>query len=270
MSAQQSDFWSPSHYSTHAAFVPVLTSNIVTLLDPKQDERIFDLGCGDGVLTQELVTRFGARVVGTDSSPAMIEAARAKAAAAGIDESRLRYDVVDGQRLEEDIGDSYKGPYDAVFSNAAIHWMKQDPEAVVRGVRQLLRPGGRFVAEFGGHLNVATIHSALIAAVGRRGKDGVELSPWFFPTADEYKTILERNGFEVESIGLFPRQTDLPTDVGGWVDTFGAPFLKPFSEAEAAQIRHEVVEQLRPVLCDKNGKWVVDYVRLRVRATLKP
>ncbi|KAJ3044199.1 hypothetical protein HDV00_002876 [Rhizophlyctis rosea] len=259
------DIWSPETYQKNANFVPLLTESIISLLAPKPNETIFDLGCGDGILTRKLVTDHGvAQVVGCDSSPAMIEAAKQEAAKFGVEEAKLEYNVWDGHDLEKS---PWAGMgFDAVFSNAALHWMKCEPESVIRGVHTLLKPGGRFVAEFGGHMNVLSVHSALIAAVRRRGHDGVALSPWFFPTDKEYKSMLERNGFTVTYIALVPRPTPLPTDVGGWIDTFGAPFMAPFDAAERKAIREEVIDALKPVSCDREGKWSVDYVRLRVVA----
>ncbi|KAJ3057093.1 hypothetical protein HK097_000557 [Rhizophlyctis rosea] len=256
------DHWSPSLYQTNANFVPLMVDSIVSLLTPQPNETIFDLGCGDGILTRKLATDYGvAQVVGTDASPAMIAGAKEEAKKFNVPEDKLELAVWDGQELENSPW-AGKG-FDAVFSNAAIHWMKRDPEAVIRGAHAILKPGGRFVGEFGGHLNVLSVHSALIAALRRRRHDGIALSPWFFPTDNQYQQMLESNGFTVKFIALVPRQTPLPTDIGGWVDTFGGPFMAPLRAEERKTVREEVVEQLRPVLCDFEGKWTADYVRLR-------
>jgi trans-aconitate methyltransferase len=214
------------------------------LLSPQPKERILDLGCGDGALTIKLV-ELGCTLVGVDSSAAMVEAAKALG---------LEAHVLDGQSLR------YADEFDAVFSNAALHWMK-NPERVIAGVWQALKPGGRFVGEFGGYGNVSTIVSAIESALSARGI--VVVNPWFFPRAEEYKELLETSGFEVRTISLIPRPTLLPGDVGGWLETFAQPYISALPENERQYLIAEVVESLRNVLCDANGKWSADYVRLR-------
>ena len=142
--------WTADSYQQHTGFVPVLGAPVLDLLAPMADERILDLGCGDGALTEKLVAA-GADVLGVDASEAMVEAARAR----GLD---VR--VQDGQALDFDRA------FDAVFSNAALHWML-DPDAVIAAVHRALRPGGRFVGEFGGHGNVAAIRVAILAVLGK-------------------------------------------------------------------------------------------------------
>ncbi|ORX81067.1 methyltransferase [Basidiobolus meristosporus CBS 931.73] len=245
-----SQSWSPSNYATHANFVPNLTVDVVKLLQPSSEWSILDLGCGDGVLTKKLEGICN-KVVGVDSSPEMIEAAKQL----GCQDAR----VVDGHELDPA---QFEEKFDAVFSNAALHWMKKDPAAVIRGVRDVLKPNGRFVGEMGGHLNCHELHSALIHAVNKRGQNGVELSPWFFPTVEEYAELLEANGFKVEHIELVPRITPLPTDVGGWVRTFGGSFFKPFDRETQEEMIQEVMDFLKPV-CYRQNQWSVMYVRLR-------
>ncbi len=219
------------------------------MLAPRVGERILDLGCGDGALTKRLV-ELGCDVVGVDSSAPQVEAAR-----------RLGLDarVADGERLSFDAG------FDAVFSNAAIHWMKP-PDDVIAGVWRALRPGGRFVGEFGGHGCVATIKRALIDALGRRGIDGEALNPWYFPTVEDYSARLARRGFIVRYIALIPRPTPLPTEINGWLETFAQSFMAPLADNDRSGFIDEVHQDLRPALSDRDGKWFADYVRLRFAA----
>lgn len=243
--------WSAGSYDTHARFVSDLAAGVVEWLAPRADERILDLGCGDGVLTGEL-RALGAEVVGVDSSDDFVAAARAR----GLD-ARL----MDGEAL------SFGPEFDAVFSNAALHWMP-NADAVVAGVIRALKPGGRFVAEFGGHGNVAAIVTAMRAVGERRGGDLSLANPWYFPAPQVYQALLERHGFGVKRIALIPRPVVLKTGIEGWLMLFRKPFFAQYG-ADAQQALAETIELLRPVLCDADGNWTADYVRLRVEA-VKP
>jgi SAM-dependent methyltransferase len=241
--------WDPARYARNARFVSDLGAPLVELLAPRPGERVLDLGCGDGALTAKLV-EVGCEVVGVDASAPQVEAARAL----GLDAH-----VRDGEALDFD------GGFDAVFSNAALHWMRR-PERVIAGVWRALVPGGRFVAEFGGAGCVAMIRAALGRALARRGLDAAALSPWYFPDAAEYRALLEARGFEVDSIALFPRPTPLPGDVVGWLETFAESFTRPLPPDERPGFLAEVRDALRPELCDAEGRWTADYVRLRFAA----
>lgn len=245
--------WRADRYGANARFVADLGGPVVKLLDPRPGERILDLGCGDGVLTTRLAD-LGCEVVGVDDGPDMVRAARGL----GLDAR-----VADGHEL------GFDREFDAVFSNAALHWMKRDPGAVVAGVARALRPGGRFVAEMGGHGNVAAVTVGLLAVLARRGLDGMTAHPWFFPTPNAYCARLEAHGFRVERIELVPRPTPLPAGMSAWLDTFAEPFLKLLPGDERAAAKEEVVELLAPALRDERGAWVADYVRLRFRAVIK-
>lgn len=250
---KEAQSWSAEGYARNARFVADLGQPVLELLAPRPGERILDLGCGDGALTVKLV-QAGADVVGADASAELVAAARAL----GLDAR-----IADGQALD------FGPEFDAVFSNAALHWMRQ-PDAVIAGVRRALKPGGRFVGEFGGHGNVAAIVTALVAALNARGLDGAARVPWFFPTPAEYAAKLETQGFRVDSIGLVPRPTPLPTGMRGWLDTFANPFLDGIDAAARASILDEAQALLAPSLRDQSGNWSADYVRLRFAATLAP
>jgi SAM-dependent methyltransferase len=245
-----SQIWSPEEYAQHAYFVPALGNAVYKLLSPQPGERILDLGCGDGVLTERLVEA-GASVVGVDTSPEMIAAARAK----GLD-----------VRLVDAASITFVNEFDAVFSNAVLHWVR-NASGVARGVFRALKPGGRFVGEMGGHGNVAAITVAMLAGLKLRGvSEPEQYLPWFYPTAEEYQEILERAGFAVESLALIPRPTPLPTGMHGWLETFAKPCCAALPTADHEAYLSEVVELLRPVLCDREGNWTADYVRLRFEA----
>src|SRR5215469_15085051 len=156
--------------------------------------------------------------------------------------------------------------FDAVFSNAALHWMKADPDAVIAGVARALKPRGRFVAEMGGHGCVAAITVALVAVMARYGFDIRPTLPWYFPTVDDYRPRLERKGFSVNYIELIPRPTPLPTNMAGWLDVFAASFFARLPIEQRVAARDEVIELLRLVLCDEQGRWTGDYIRLRFAA----
>ena len=250
MGTDPNQVWRADQYASNARFVSDLGMPVVELLDPRPGERILDLGCGDGALTRRLV-ELGCRVIGVDASPDMVAAAQA----AGLDAR-----VVDGHDLR------FHAEFDAVFSNAALHWMKQ-PGRVLAGVREALVPGGRFVGEFGGRGNVATILAAVEAALARRGIDAAPLSPFWFPDPDEYRRLLEAHGFAVREIALFARPTPLPGSLVAWLETFAQPFSAALPVPERDALLAEVAEACRPALCDAAGRWQADYVRLRFAAS---
>jgi trans-aconitate methyltransferase len=241
--------WDPEVYARNARFVSELGLPLVELLAPRPGERVLDLGCGDGALTEKLV-ELGCSVVGVDASPEQVAAARAR----GLDAR-----VAEGEALP------FTSEFNAVFSNAALHWMK-DAGAVVDGVWRALRPGGRFVAELGGEGNVARIRAACREALLRRAIDPAAVDPWYFPSAQAYQALLEARGFRVTSIALFERPTPLDGDIADWLSVFGVAFTSAVAPAERPAFVAEVREALRPRLQDARGVWTADYVRLRVAA----
>ena len=241
--------WESESYQKHTGFVPVLGAPVLELLAPKPGEHILDLGCGDGALTEKL-QESGAVVQGVDASEAMIEAARKRG---------LNVRVLDGHKLDFDQA------FEAVFSNAALHWML-DPDAVIQGVHRALKPNGRFVGEFGGHGNVAAITIALVAALEKHGVDAISNNPWYFPTTDAYQARLEAHGFKVTSIQLIPRPTPLPTDMSGWLQTMAGPFFETVEPAKRDAALADTIRLLAICLRDEQGQWTADYVRLRFSA----
>ena len=243
-------YWDPESYAEHARFVSDLGAPVVDLLAPRPGERILDLGCGDGALTERF-RNAGCLVVGVDSSPEQVWAALQR----GLDAR-----IVDARELLFDT------EFDAVFSNAALHWIP-DPDAAIDGVWKALKPGGRFVAECGGAGCVASVRECFAEALRARGVDSAGVDPWHFPTADQYRARLERRGFRVDSIELFPRPTPLPGDVVHWLEVFAQPFITAVPEPERAALLTEMRGRLAPHIQREDGMWVVDYVRLRFAAT---
>ncbi len=241
--------WDAAAYARNGRFVAELAAPLLEWLAPQSGERVLDLGCGDGVLSEQIASA-GCTVVGADASAELVAAACAR----GVD-ARL----IDGQALH------FANAFDAVFSNAALHWMRRDPDAVIAGVHRALKPGGRFVAEMGGAGNVAAIRAALYNALALRGVDAAAVDPWYFPKADEYQARLEAAGFEVRRIESFARPTPLPGDVSGWLLTFAQSFLQSLPAAEREPLVLEVREALRPILGRRivGAVWMADYVRLR-------
>ena len=249
------DRWSAARYAASARFVSDLGAPLVDLLAPEPGQRILDLGCGDGALTAEIAAR-GADVVGVDASADMVAAARAR----GLDARVAR-----GEAL--DVG---RGAFDAVFSNAAMHWMT-DQRAVVDGVARALRPGGRFVGEFGGRGNVAALRVALVSALASEAEIVTDLSEfWRFPCDARFGALLAEAGFRVDEIALFPRPTPID-DLGVWFETLAAPLLAlaPATRREAVLRRASALAGLGLGAADDAAGIAIDYVRLRFAATLE-
>jgi len=243
--------WNTKSYQSDTGFVSKYGEGVVEWLDPKPGERILDLGCGDGKLTGK-ISESGAEVVGVDSSPSFIESAKS----VGLDAH-----LMDGQSLQFD------SEFDAVFTSAALHWMLE-PQKVVDGVKRALKPGGRFVGEFGAFGNVAAVSSAMRAVGDAMGGNVALAGPWFFPTTEQYRDILEASGFEVRDIISFARPTPLPNGMKAWLGVMRAPFFEQFGRREE-EAYEKVLSALKPSMCDHKGKWFADYVRLRFSSALR-
>jgi trans-aconitate methyltransferase len=241
--------WDASLYAGNGRFVALLAESLVEALDPQPGERILDLGCGDGFLTRR-IAESGATVVGVDSSPQMVAAAKEHGA-----DARL----ASGESLPFD------HDFDAVFSNAALHWMS-DHDAVLRGVYGALKSGGRFVAEFGGQGNIAAIRVALLAVLTAHGIPAERIENNRFFGAAEYRSRLENQGFLVEEITLIPRPTPLSSGMAAWLETFRSSVLELLPQEDRGSAIEQIVSLLKPVLCDREGHWTADYVRLRFLA----
>jgi trans-aconitate methyltransferase len=224
----------------------------VDLLDPKPGERILDLGCGPGQLTHAIAER-GAVVVGLDSSPAMVGQAR---------QNFPELDFI----LDDAAAMNFDEPFDAVFSNAALHWML-DAEGVGRAIARVLRRGGRFVAELGGKGNIRTIVAVIEDTVARYAGGTIPLARTHFPALGEYAALLEGCGLEVRTAQLFDRPTKLDGADGmaNWIRQFKWYYFEGLPAERRKQALAETVEELRPSLC-RDGQWIADYRRLRIVA----
>lgn len=248
MTVNAASRWSPSDYASNAAFVPALGAAALALLDPRPGEAILDLGCGDGVLTEKIVAA-GAKVIGIDASEDMIVAAKAR----GLDAH-----VADAQALD------FNTQFDAVFSNAALHWML-DPEAVASGVFRALVPGGRFVGEMGGEGNIAILRAGIREELKARGYPVPAADPQWYPGIDEFSRIYSRAGFVDIKAEIIPRETDLPNGVAAWVRTFRTGWMDAAKvpDREQAEVAAAVEQRLASRLQRPDGTWFADYVRLR-------
>jgi trans-aconitate methyltransferase len=244
--------WNAAQYDAKHAFVYERAKGLVDLLAPKAGERILDLGCGTGAVTAEIASR-GAEILGVDRS----EQARKKFPA-------LKFEVLDARELR------FNAEFDAVFSNAVLHWIPE-AEQVVAGLAQALKLGGRFVAEFGGKGNIQRLvdgfHRAFLA-LGMREPDGV--GPWFYPSVAEYAGLLEKHGLEVGEASLFERPPVLEEGERGlenWIRVFRQTLIERMGEANGQQWTQEVERQCRAELFDgRSWDWELDYRRLRIAA----
>jgi trans-aconitate methyltransferase len=247
--------WETASYDGEHSYVFEYGEAVLDRLDPQPDERIVDLGCGTGHLTNRIAST-GADVVGVDASASMIETAR---------ETYPEIEFVRADAREFSFGD----PFDAVFSNAALHWITEQ-DAVLDSVAATLCPGGRFVAELGGTGNVDTIIDAVQAVAADRGY--TVANPWYFPTIGTYARALEGHGFEVRDMSLFGRPTELDGGAEGlasWLEMFGDRLFSPIPDDEREAVIAEVTDRLREELF-VDGVWIADYRRLRVVAVYAP
>jgi SAM-dependent methyltransferase len=242
--------WSPADYAKNAAFVPALGDAVLQLLAPQPGEMILDVGCGDGALTQRIAAA-GASVIGLDSSPEMVDAARAR----GIDAFVADAEAMDLERF---------GQFDAVFSNAALHWML-DPDAVATGIFKALREGGRFVGEMGGEGNLATLRQALREVLTERGYQMPERDPAWYAGVDDFTRLYCVAGFSEVRAELIARPTALPGGVADWVKTFraGVMDVAMVPEWERDDVAAAVEARVAPALRQPDGTFCADYVRLR-------
>jgi trans-aconitate methyltransferase len=250
--AQQTK-WNASLYDDKHSFVWKMATGLLDLLAAQPGERILDIGCGTGHLTAQ-IAEAGALVTGIDRSPEMVRQAEEKYPA-------LRFQVMDAREIT--LGESF----DAVFSNATLHWITE-PELVIAGIAHSLRPGGRFVAEFGGEGNTTQFLAAAARAWSRLEFPGAMPHPWFYPNIAEYAGLLEHHGLDVTYATLFDRPTPLEDGERGlrnWMEMFVGALMETLSNSQREQFKTAVEHEARPALF-RDSQWVMDYRRLRILA----
>jgi SAM-dependent methyltransferase len=261
MSAPAGNTWNPRLYDDRHAFVWKHGASLVELLAPQAEERILDLGCGTGHLTAQ-IAEAGAHAIGIDASAPMIDEARRNFAG----RPGLRFEIADARTFASAAELSAQiGSFDAVFSNAVLHWVRP-PEDAVRNIRRALRPGGRFVAEFGGRRNCARVIAALRSALSEFAAVD-RLPPWYYPSIAEYSTLLESEGLETVTAQLFERPTKLEgaTGLRDWARMFAGDAVAAVPEADRERFFAQVEAIAGPELF-REGSWFADYRRLRIVA----
>jgi trans-aconitate methyltransferase len=247
------DRWDSSLYDDRHSFVWKKVGDLIDLLDPRPGERILDLGCGTGHLTAQIAER-GADVIGLDGSASMVAQARQNY-------PKLKFMLADARAFQFD------EPFDAVFSNATLHWIPE-ARAVIGRIAACLKPGGRLVLELGGKGNIARILTALTAALEEGGHSA--RNPWYFPSAAEYATLLEERSFEIQALWTIERWNKLEHPEKGlreWLEMFAGSWFEEVPMTGRSAIVEDVESRLRPTLwCD--GAWWADYRRLRILARL--
>jgi trans-aconitate methyltransferase len=243
--------WNAELYDDKHSFVFQYGENVLELLDIKPGERILDLGCGTGYLTSQ-IQQHGAIVTGIDASPEMVEKAHATY-------PDVEFFVANGTDFH------FAEKFDAVFSNATLHWIK-DADACIKSVYNALKPGGRFVAEMGGKGNMDQMVAATKTVLSKYGYNNADAAnPWYFPSTAEYATKLEAQGFRVTLTAHFDRPTllqDGRQGVAKWLKMFGPSFFAEVPADKLQQILNEITDLLEPDYND-NGQWHADYKRLR-------
>jgi len=246
---EESNSWNAKKYSKHADFVSNLALPLVELLEPKANESILDLGCGEGTLALE-IKKYDTKIIAVDLSSDMVEKTKNK----GIEAY-----VSSATQLDFD------NKFDAVFSNAVLHWVK-DSKLALNQIHKVLKKDGRFVAEFGAKDNIKQLIDAMQEVFSSNKEYGKFNNPWNFQSQEDYSELLEQNGFKIQYIKTIVRPTPID-DILNWLEIFANGIISHLNEAEKSNFKNEVKNILKDKLYTKKDGWVIDYVRLRLKAT---
>lgn len=241
--------WNAEQYQKGASFVSRLGTPVLELLAPESGEKILDLGCGDGTLTSQIQNR-NCEVLGIDSSASMIAKAREKG---------LKARVLSAENID------YHCQFDAVFTNAVLHWV-DDIDAVVTKVHHALKVNGRFIGEFGGKGNIEALISQISVTFSEFPEFGEFNNPWYFPSTEEFSSVLERSRFQIQYIELIPRPTTLKSGINSWLKIFTNSITEGLSVEQKKIFITEVTKKLKPLIFSETEGWIADYVRIRFKA----
>jgi len=239
--------WNADKYNKHTNFV--LAQPVIELLNPQEDEKILDLGCGDGTLAIK-IEKSNAKVIAVDLSQNMVKKTKKR----GIEAY-----LMDATEL------NFKNEFDAVFSNLVLHWVK-DSQMAIKKVHNSLKNNGRFVAEFGGYGDIQQPLYAMQKVFEDNKEYGKFNNPWYFPKDTDYKQILEKNGFKVKYIELISRATKID-DISNWLDMFANGIISHLTNEQQLNFKQEVSRILKPMIYTEENGWVINHVRLRFKAT---
>lgn len=254
--------WDSKLYQNKHSYVYEYGSDLLNLLKIKPEERILDLGCGTGQLSHA-IQQAGAQVTGVDASASMINDAKENF-------PEVDFHVANAEDFYQDKEPFKKGSFDAAFSNAALHWMK-NPVPVIRNVYELLKNKSRFVFEMGSKHNVEIIVNnlcqALITLKLKTSEEVQKMNPWYFPSLGEYTSLLEKQGFHVELAQHFSRPTKLDGEAGlrNWILMYAGSFLEDLNNEQLEEVL-SMAEKLSKDSLYKDDHWEADYYRLRVVA----
>lgn len=246
LSGQTNESWS----GHSAPFTALQETPILSLLQPSHGERILDVGCGNGDLTAKIAAA-GALTTGIDFLKETIRQAKQKYPDMNIQVANACH-----YRSEE--------PFDAVFSHAVLHWIKDAP-AVVQSIYLALKTGGRFVAEFAGSGNTAILIAAVREELHSRGYEWEGRNPWYHPTIGKYANLLEQNGFRVSLVQHVDQFTPFKPGARKWLDSFAEYLFSGIAPEEQDVIMEAVEKKVQPQLM-RDGQWYLDRSRLRVVA----
>lgn len=241
--------WNAEQYQKDASFVSQLGTHVLELLAPQSGEKILDLGCGDGTLTLQ-IQNYNCDVLGIDSSASMIAKAREKG---------LKARVLSAENID------YHCQFDAVFTNAVLHWV-DDIDGVITNIYHSLKANGRFIGEFGGKGNIEALISQISATFQEFPEFGEFNNPWYFPSTEEFSLVLKRKGFQIQYIELIPRPTPLKSGIENWLEIFTNSITNRLSVEQKKIFITKVNQKLKPLIFSEKEGPIADYVRIRFKA----